>query len=68
MLENIMNVINTVNNSYKAFTVGVVFKNGVFTWHENTSKVELVGNTLFIKSESNYEYPLQDVIGLTLVD
>ncbi len=68
MLENIMSVIDTVNNSYKAFTVGVVFKAGGFTWHENTSKVNLVSNTLFIYSDSTYEYPLQDVIGLTLVD
>lgn len=68
MLENIISVIKTVNESYKAFTVGVVFKAGNFTWHENTAKVELVGNTLFIHSESTYEYPLQDIVGLTLVD
>ena len=68
MLDNILEVMKTVNESYKAYTVGVVFRNSTFSWYENTNKVELVGNTLTIHSEGVYEFPIQEIMGLTLVD
>ena len=68
MFENISSIIKTVNESYKSYTVGVVWKDATFTWHENTSKVELVGNNIVIHAECLYEYELKDILGLTLVD